>query len=68
MPAAHGATDCARRSRLRSAMPAVRHCQLQRALRTATVVAIVIHRQEVSPMNAVSAEGAPLQCTIARLR
>jgi len=30
--------------------------------------AIVIHRQEVSPMNAVSAVGAPLQSTIARLR
>ena len=30
--------------------------------------AIVIYRQEVSPMNAVSAVGAPLQSTIARLR
>jgi hypothetical protein len=30
--------------------------------------AIVIHRQEVSPVNAVSALGAPLQSTIARLR
>ena len=29
---------------------------------------IVIHRLEVSPMNAVSAVGAPLQSTIARLR
>jgi hypothetical protein len=29
---------------------------------------IVIYRQEVSPMNAVSAVGAPLQFTIARLR
>ena len=29
---------------------------------------IVIHRQEVRPMNAVSAVGAPLQSTIARLR
>jgi len=36
--------------------------------RCASVPAIVIHRQEVSPMNAVSAVGAPLQCTIARLR
>ena len=36
--------------------------------RRASVVAIVIHRQEVSPMNAVSAVGAPLQSTIARLR
>ena len=34
----------------------------------ASVLAIVIHRQEVSPMNAVSAVGAPLQSTIARLR
>jgi hypothetical protein len=67
-PAAHGATDCAWRSRLRSAMPAVRHCQLQSALRAATVVVIVIYRQEVSPMNAVSAVGAPLLCTIERLR
>jgi hypothetical protein len=29
--------------------------------------AIVIHRQEVSPMNEVSAVGAPQQSTIARL-
>ena len=36
--------------------------------RRANVLAIVIHRQEVSPMNAVSAVGAPLQSTIARLR
>ncbi len=34
----------------------------------ANVLAIVIHRQEVRPMNAVSAVGAPLQFTIARLR
>jgi hypothetical protein len=34
----------------------------------ANVVAIVIYRQEVSPVNAVSAVGAPLQSTIARLR
>jgi hypothetical protein len=34
----------------------------------ASVPVIVIHRQEVSPMNAVSAVGAPLQFTIARLR
>jgi hypothetical protein len=40
----------------------------QRRRRHASVVAIVIHRQEVSPMNAVSAVGAPLQSTIARLR
>jgi hypothetical protein len=36
--------------------------------RCAIVPAIVIHRQEVRPMNAVSAVGAPLQFTIARLR
>ena len=36
--------------------------------RRASVSAIVIQRQEVSPMNAVSAVGAPLQSTIARLR
>jgi hypothetical protein len=36
--------------------------------RCASVLVIVIHRQEVSPMNAVSAVGAPLQSTIARLR
>ncbi len=36
--------------------------------RRANVLAIVIHRQEVSPMNAVSAVGAPLESTIARLR
>ena len=36
--------------------------------RRASVPAIVIHRQEVRPMNAVSAVGAPLQSTIARLR
>jgi hypothetical protein len=29
---------------------------------------IVIHRQEVRPMHAVSAMGAPLQSTIPRLR
>jgi hypothetical protein len=29
---------------------------------------VVIRRQEVSPMNAVSAVGAPLPSTIARLR
>ena len=40
----------------------------QRVAGRASVLAIVIHRQEVSPMNAVSAVGAPLQCTIARLR
>ena len=34
----------------------------------ANVSAIVIHRQEVKPMTAISAVGAPLQCTIARLR
>jgi hypothetical protein len=34
----------------------------------ASVSAIVIHRQEVRPMNAISAVGAPLQSTIARLR
>jgi hypothetical protein len=38
------------------------------AHRVAGVLAIVIYRQEVSPMNAVSAVGAPLQFTIARLR
>jgi hypothetical protein len=36
--------------------------------RRANVPAIVINRQEVSPMNAVSAVGAPLPSTIARLR
>jgi hypothetical protein len=36
--------------------------------RRANVLAIVTYRQEVSPMNAVSAVGAPLQSTIARLR
>ena len=36
--------------------------------RRASILAIVIHRQEVRPMNAVSAVGAPLQSTIARLR
>ena len=34
----------------------------------ASVSVIVIYRQEVSPMNAVSAVGAPLQFTIARRR
>jgi hypothetical protein len=33
-----------------------------------TSLAVVIHRQEVRPMNAGSAVGAPLQSTIARLR
>lgn len=33
----------------------------------ASVLAIVIYPQEVSPMNAVSAMGAPPQSTIARL-
>jgi hypothetical protein len=36
--------------------------------RCVIVPAIVIHRQEVRPMNAVSAVGAPLPSTIARLR
>jgi hypothetical protein len=36
--------------------------------RPVNVPAIVIHRQEVRPMNAASAVGAPLQSTIARLR
>ena len=36
--------------------------------RCASVLAIVIRRQEVRPMNAVSTVGAPLQSTIARLR
>jgi hypothetical protein len=36
--------------------------------RRASVVVIVIHRREVRPMNAVSAVGAPLPSTIARLR
>jgi hypothetical protein len=36
--------------------------------RCASVLAIVTGRQEVRPMNAVSAVGAPLQSTIARLR
>jgi len=45
----------------------VNACCATRRLR-ASVLAIVIHRQEVSPMNAVSAVGAPLQSTIARLR
>jgi hypothetical protein len=34
----------------------------------ASVSVIVIYRQEVSPMNAGSAVGAPLQFTIARRR
>jgi hypothetical protein len=33
----------------------------------ATIPVIVTYRQEVSPMNAVSETGAPLQSTIARL-
>lgn len=33
-----------------------------------SILAIVIYRQEVSPMNAVPAVGAPLQSTITRLR
>jgi hypothetical protein len=36
--------------------------------RPARIQAIVIYRQEVRPMYAVSAVGAPLQSTIARLR
>jgi len=36
--------------------------------RCASVFAIVIRRQEVRPMNAVSTVGAPLQSTIARMR
>jgi len=36
--------------------------------RPVSVPAIVFHRQEVRPMNAASAVGAPLQSTIARLR
>ena len=36
--------------------------------RRANVPLIVIHRQEVTPMNAISAVGAPLHGTIARLR
>ena len=36
--------------------------------RSGSVLAIVIYRQEVRPMYAGSAVGAPLQCTIARLR
>ena len=38
-----------------------------RAAGRASVAAIVTRRQEVRPMNAVSAVGAPLQSTIARL-
>jgi hypothetical protein len=34
----------------------------------ASVLVIVIYRQEVRPMNAVSTVGAPLQSTIPRLR
>jgi hypothetical protein len=45
-------------------MMPVAHCVARRA----SVRAIVIYRQEVRPMNAVSAVGAPLQSTIARLR
>jgi hypothetical protein len=41
-------------------MPIAHSCR-----RHASVLAIVIHRQEVRPMNAVSAVGAPLQSTIA---
>ena len=36
--------------------------------RCASVWAIVTRRQEVRPMNAASAMGAPLQSTIPRLR
>jgi len=39
----------------------------QRVAGVLASLAIVIHRQEVSPMNAVSAVGALLQSTIARL-
>jgi hypothetical protein len=42
-------------------------CAVQRLAGVAKVLAIVINRQEVSPMNAVSAMGAPLQSTISRL-
>jgi hypothetical protein len=34
--------------------------------RCASILAIAIHQQEVRPMNAVSAVGAPLQSTIAQ--
>jgi hypothetical protein len=40
----------------------VAHC-----VHCASVFAIEIRRQEVTPMNAVSRVGAPLQFTIARL-
>jgi hypothetical protein len=39
-----------------------------RVARPANIPAIVIYRQEVRPMYAISAVGAPLQSTIARLR
>jgi hypothetical protein len=38
------------------------------AAKPANIPAIVIYRREVRPMFAVSAVGAPLQSTIARLR
>jgi hypothetical protein len=45
----------------------VRPCCAPRRPRDSFPV-IVINRQEVRPMNAVSIVGAPLQSTIARLR
>jgi hypothetical protein len=45
------------------AMP-IAHC----VAGPASIPAIVIYRQEVRPMYAVSAVGAPLQSTIERLR
>jgi hypothetical protein len=41
---------------------------LAQSRRHASVQVIVIHRQEVRPMSAASAVGAPPQSTIARLR
>jgi hypothetical protein len=38
-----------------------------RVIGTLAFLAVVIHRQEVRPMNAVSAVGAPVQSWIARL-
>jgi hypothetical protein len=43
-------------------------CRLRKASSACDRPASVIHRQEVRPMNAVSAVGAPLQFTMARLR
>jgi hypothetical protein len=56
--------SAARSKRTPVGMMPIAHSRLWRA----SVFAIVARRQEVRPMNAVSAVGAPLQSTIARLR